>query len=94
LTFGLTEQSALTRFNTISDTLVLPDGYEQALTYGLALELAPEYSVEPPAVVIDKAQTSKFLIKRVNSVDVLLDCDNFLINRQGSYDIDSDSYVR
>jgi len=93
LTFGLTEQSALTKFNTISDTLVLPNGYEQALTYGLALELSPEYGVEPSALVLNTAQNSKFLIKRVNSVDVLLDCDNALI-RQGSYDINSDSYVR
>lgn len=93
LYFGLTESKSLTRFNNLTDSIVLPNGYEQALTYNLAVELAPEYSVEPQGVVLNTAANSKFLLKRVNSSDVLLDCDNSLL-RSGYYNIDSDSYVK
>ena len=52
----------------IGDTLVFPPGYERALRYALAVELAPEY----PAVtlsqrVIDTADEALALIKSANN---------------------------
>jgi hypothetical protein len=42
----------LTAFNSLSDTINLPPGYEQALRFNLAGVLAPEYgSALPPEYV-------------------------------------------
>jgi hypothetical protein len=49
--------------------LVLPDGYARALRFNLALELAPEFGIEPGAVVVAAARSSKAALKRANQPD-------------------------
>lgn len=56
-------------FNTLSDTLQLPQGYNLALRYGLAAMLMPEYGVSDPAMmqmVGSLAAKAKGAIKRTN----------------------------
>lgn len=58
-----------TPFSTLAagDTLVYPPGYERALGFALAIEIAPEYGQQVPAVIYDLAAKSKAEIMRTNS---------------------------
>lgn len=53
--------------DSLVDTLIVPSGYEQALIYNLAIELAPEYGKEISQIVFGIAQKSKSDIKRMNA---------------------------
>jgi len=50
----------------LGDTISLPPGLERAITYNLAIELAPEYQIEPSQVVVALARDSKADVKRNN----------------------------
>lgn len=89
LQFGLTEWAQLTKAASLTDSLVFPPGYESAIAYNLALELAPEYGVEPSAVVVDKARETKFVLKRANQQPVLMTVDRNLLTH-GVYSIFGD----
>jgi len=87
--FGFSEYIQLVKFNSLTDTLVMPPGYESMIAYNLCLELAPEYGVEPSAVIITKAQETKFVIKRANAQPVLMSVDRTLLTH-GIYSIYGD----
>jgi hypothetical protein len=55
-----------------STTLSFPPGYLRAFTYNLAVELAPEFGVEPSKAVRDIAKASKRNLKRINNPDDVL----------------------
>ncbi len=50
----------------MNDTLDLPPGYERALKYNLAVEIAPEYEREASSTVKDIAKTSYGVVVRTN----------------------------
>lgn len=59
----------LSRFNTISDTVNLPQGYNLALRWNLAELLMPEYGKSDPGqaqMIMKNAAMSKGAIKRTN----------------------------
>lgn len=87
--FGLTEYAQLRNFQTLTDYLDMPPGYEAAIGWSLAVELAPEYGIEPPAIVLDKARESRFNIKRSNAQPVLMTTDRNLLTH-GIYSIYGD----
>lgn len=58
-----------------SDTVSLPDGYENALAHALALQVAPMYGVEPSAQLLGNAADTLAAIKRTNSPDVVSELD-------------------
>lgn len=58
--------SALTEFYALSDRLGLPEGYERAIRYNLALEISAEYGKEPSALIIKNAIESLDILKRHN----------------------------
>lgn len=62
-------------FSALSTTVTLPPGYNKALTYNLAVELAPEFGKDPSGIVIQQAVESKAAIKRMNNKPLLLSCD-------------------
>jgi hypothetical protein len=57
----------LTELATLDTNVVLPQGYDEAMRYNLAVRLAPEYAQEPSSVVVSLAQSSKALIKAMNN---------------------------
>ena len=56
----------LQTFATINDTVTLPPNYLRALRLNLAVELAPEYGVEPSQTLVRLAAAAKRGIKIIN----------------------------
>lgn len=57
----------LTQPATLATQLHFPPGYMRAFTYNLAMEIAPEFGVEPSPQVQRIAMTSKRNLKRINN---------------------------
>lgn len=74
---------ALSSFPSLNTQLVLPDGYEGALRYNLACELAPNYGKDLPAKIEQLAIDYKAAIKTINDQlrDVLMACDAGILTR-------------
>lgn len=58
--------TAISTLALLSTALALPQGYERALSYNLAVDLAPELGVEPSLTVVTMARDSKATIMRAN----------------------------
>lgn len=69
-TLDLRTRTPLSAYSATTDTLSLPPGWEEALTFNLAVAWAPEFQIEPPPTVIDRARQSKASIKILNSKPV------------------------
>lgn len=63
--------TSLSELAALSTTIVLPQGYERALTYNLAIEVASEFGQQPSKSVIAIAAESKAAIKRMNQRPML-----------------------
>lgn len=87
--FGLTEYAQLRHFTGLTDLAEFPPGYENAIGWNLALELSPEYGVEPSAIIIEKAKETKYNIKRSNQQPVLMTVDRSMLTH-GIYSIYGD----
>jgi hypothetical protein len=55
--------------STLVTNLTFPPGYLRAFVYNLAMEIAPEFGVEPSPQVQRIAMTSKRNLKRINNPD-------------------------
>jgi len=55
-----------TEFSTVDDTVTFPPAWKRAFVYNLAIEIAPEYSLNPSAFVIRTADESKRLLKNLH----------------------------
>lgn len=75
----------------LTTILSFPPGYLRAFTYNLALELAPEFGVEPSKDVRRIAMTSKRNLKRINDPADLLDMP-FNLPANGRYNIRGDFF--
>lgn len=62
-TLTILSEKALTGFATLDTELTLPNGWERALVYNLAIELAPEYGQQLDQAIVDIASESLGLIK-------------------------------
>lgn len=73
----------LTQPATLDTVLYFPPGYMRAFAYNLAMEIAPEFGVEPTSQVIRIAMTSKRNLKRVNAPDDVMSLPYAVVaNRQ------------
>lgn len=59
----------LTEVATVATPIDFPPGYIRAFRYNLAMELAPEFGVEPSQQVMRIAMSSKRNLKRINNPD-------------------------
>lgn len=83
----------LTNIANASDELNLPPGYERALRYNLALEIAPEYGRDPSAIVAKTAMDSIVELQRQNTEAAYLTSDAFgLSSRRTDFNILSGDY--
>ena len=64
----LIARTDLTGFTALSDIVSLPAGWERALAYNLAIEIAPEYGTIPNQAVVKSANDSKTAIKHTNNL--------------------------
>lgn len=67
MTMTVWSEKLITSFSGLTGTISLPPGYERALAYMLAVDIAPEYQVEPSATVVRIASASKSKLKRENA---------------------------
>lgn len=77
----LYSRKPLASLATIDSQILLPPGYQRALVYNLAIEIAPEYGKEPLSTVVMIAQEAKENIKRTNIQSYVMGFDNALASR-------------
>ena len=76
----------------LDTVLHFPPGYMRAFTYNLAMEIAPEYGVEPPPQVQRIAMTSKRNLKRINNPDDVMALPYALVANRQRFNIYSGNY--
>lgn len=78
---------------SLATTVTLPQGYERAIAYNLAVEIAPEFEREASKTVMKIAQDSYAAIKRVNNRPILAMPDLGTLVGPGRSDIWSGGFV-
>ncbi|MBU6231819.1 hypothetical protein KGP36_04060 [Patescibacteria group bacterium] len=82
----------LTQPALLTTALMLPDGYLRAFAYNLALEIAPEFGVEPSPTIKSIAIASKRDIKRINDPEDVMAMPYQLIATHKRYNIYSGNF--
>ena len=82
----------LDRPATLDTTLAFPPGYLRAFTYNLAMEIAPEFGVEPSEQVKRIAMTSKRNLKRINNPDDVMALPYAIVATRQRYNIYAGNY--
>lgn len=75
----------LAEFAALTTAVSLPPGYNKALRYNLAVELAPEFGRTPSDLVITQAVDAKADIKRMNNRVTLMQADPAVIPRKPGF---------
>lgn len=75
MTLKLYSIKQLNVFENLTDEIALPPGYENAIVYNLAKDLAGEYEAGVPASVLARAKTTKLKLKRTNFEPLMLTVD-------------------
>jgi hypothetical protein len=82
----------LTEVANLSTVLYYPPGYLRAFTYNLAMEIAPEFGVEPSPQVKRIAMTSKRDLKRINNPDDVMALPYALVANRQRFNIYAGNY--
>jgi len=82
----------LTQPAALATELHFPPGYMRAFAYNLAMEIAPEFGVEPSPQVQRIAMTSKRNLKRINNPDDVMSMPYSLIATRQRYNIYAGNY--
>jgi hypothetical protein len=82
LEFHLVSVQVLSQPANLATNLAFPPGYLRAFRYCLAMELAPEFGVEPSPQVQRIAMVSKRNLKRINNPDDIMAMPYSLVNRR------------
>lgn len=82
---------ALTQIASLITDLSLPPGYERALVFNGAIDLAPEYGKSVPAEVLKGAEESKTNIKRTNHKPKYLQVDDAMVSKGGRFNFNTGS---
>lgn len=82
----------LTRPAELVTELHFPPGYLRAFTYNLAMEIAPEFGVEPSPQVQRIAMTSKRNLKRINNPDDVMAMPYAIVANRQRYNIYAGNY--
>jgi hypothetical protein len=76
----------------LATDILFPPGYLRAFTYNLAMEIAPEFGVEPSPQVQRIAMTSKRNLKRINNPDDIMSMPYSLIATRQRFNIYAGNY--
>ena len=82
----------LDRPATLVTDLLFPPGYLRAFTYNLAMELAPEFGIEPSPQVQRIAMTSKRNHKRINNPDDVMSMPYAIVATRQRFNIYAGNY--
>lgn len=77
---------------SLDTVLHFPPGYMRAFTYNLAMELAPEFGVEPSPQVQRIAMTSKRNLKRINNPDDVMSLPYAIVATRQRFNIYAGNY--
>jgi len=77
---------------TLLTELTFPPGYLRAFRYNLALELAPEFNMDPSAQVARIAMTSKRDVKRINNPDDVMSMPYAIVATRQRFNIYAGNY--
>jgi hypothetical protein len=77
---------------TLVTSLLFPPGYLRAFTYNLAMEIAPEFGVEPSPQVQRIAMTSKRNLKRINNPDDVMSMPYAIVATRQRFNIYAGNY--
>jgi len=77
---------------TLVTELHFPPGYMRAFAYNLAMEMAPEYGVEPAPQIQRIAMTSKRNLKRINNPDDVMAMPYAIVATRQRYNIFAGNY--
>jgi hypothetical protein len=77
---------------TLVTDLLFPPGYLRAFTYNLAMEIAPEFGVEPSPQVQRIAMTSKRNLKRINNPDDVMSMPYAIVATRQRFNIYAGNY--
>jgi len=80
-TLYLDSYKQLQQFAALTTALAMPPGYERAIVYNLAMEIASEYGVTPSPIVMSIAVESKAILKRINQKDMIARVDPAMFSR-------------
>lgn len=92
LEFHFISVEELTQPATLDTELHFPPGYMRAFAYNLAMEIAPEFGVEPSAQVQRIAMTSKRDLKRINNPDDVMSMPYAIVATRQRYNIYAGNY--
>ena len=82
----------LTQPANLSTQILFPPGYLRAFAYNLAMEIAPEFGVEPSPQVQRIAMTSKRDLKRINNPDDIMALPYSIVGTRQRYNIYARNY--
>ena len=82
----------LTNPATLATNLTFPPGYLRAFVYNLAMEIAPEFGVEPSPQITRIAMTSKRNLKRINNPDDIMSMPYSLIATRQRFNVYAGNY--
>ena len=82
----------LTQLATLATNLTFPPGYLRAFTYNLAMEIAPEFGVEPSPQVQRIAMTSKRNLKRINNPDDVMSMPYAIVATRQRFNVYAGNY--
>ena len=92
LEFHFISVQPLSNPSTLETQLAFPPGYLRAFRYNLAMELAPEFGVEPASNVRRIAMYSKRDLKRINNPRDVMSMPYSLMARRNRYNIYAGNY--
>ena len=83
---GISSWAQISKFTNYAQDIDLPDGYESALAYNLAVEMAPEYGRTLDPIIFEKAAETKADLMRTNQQLSYLKAESILTPHR-SYNI-------